>query len=326
MARPRKQAVASNPLLEALRFLSLVTKDIGSANETHVILANGQAQAFNGVIAASHPIQEQLFACPHNTTLINALSKCSANYSITQFDHSKLQIKSDKFKAFVPCLDVTLLQNTIPDQPIAEINDTFKIAIDSVGTLVNENAQNVVTASILMNGQSVIATDRTVMFEYWHGINLPNNIALPKAIIAPLTKTTKKLSKFGFSLSSATFYFEDESWIKTQLYAEKWPDVSSILDKPSNPLPIPKELWTAIEAVAPFSADGLLSTRDGCLFSGPTDNAGASFECSGLPNGLTFSVKQMTLIKPWATAIDFFSQGVIMAFGNRIRGVIAGRT
>lgn len=323
--RPRKNPIINNKFLEALHFLSLVTKDQGSPSETHITLANHQATVFNGIIAAGTPIDEELFACPHNTSLINALSKCGQNYSITQFDQNRLQIKSDKFKAFIPCLDIKLLQNTIPDAPITPINDDFKIAIESVGILANENAQNVVAASILMNGQSAIASDRTIMFEYWHGINLPI-IVLPKSIVAPLTKTTKKLHSFGMSNNSCTFHFEDGSYIKTQLFAEQWPNVSRILDIEAKPFPFPADFWTALDAVTPFSSDGILYSRDGTLCSGAAEGNGATFECAGLPGGLTLSAKHMKLLQPWATTIDWFHANGIAAFGSKMRGIVARRS
>lgn len=323
--QPRKKDTPSNALLEALKFLSIVTKEVGSSNETHIILANKTASAFNGVLSAGVAIQEELFACPHNHLIIKALSKSRDNISITQLDSKNLSIKSNKFKAIIPCLDITLLQTTIPDQPIAEINDSFKEGLSIVGILANENAQSVVAASILMNCNTLIATDRLVIIEYWHGIDLPSGLALPKALVTALGKCQKKLVKFGFSKHSATFWFEDNSWIKTQLYNEPWPNISSILDRPANPLPISPDLWAALDAVADFSPDGLVHTRDRLLCSHADLNAGASYEATGLPPGLTLSAKQLSFIRPWVKRIDWNAGNVILAYGNNCRAAIAGR-
>jgi hypothetical protein len=323
--QPRKKDIPSNALLEALKFLSVVTKEVGLSNETHIILANKTASAFNGVLSAGVAIKEELFTCPHNYLMQKALSKCTANFSITQSNQSQLSIKSDKFKAIIPCLDVTLLQTSIPDQPIAEINDSFKEGLSIVGILANENAQSVVAASILMNGNTLIATDRLVIIEYWHGIDLPPGLALPKALIAALGKCQKKLTKFGFSKHSVTFWFEDNSWIKTQLYPSEWPNVSSILDRQSNPLPISPDLWAALDAVADFSPDGLVHTRDRLLCSHADLNAGASYEAAGLPLGLTLSAKQLSFIRPWVKRIDWNAGNVILAYGDNCRAAIAGR-
>ena len=254
--RPKKRtAEAPQPetnLLAALRFCGEITNDKGPINETHIHLGANWATAYNGVIAAGHPITEDIYGCPHAKLIIEALSKCNDNISFTQLDSSKLSIKSGKFKAIVSCIDPTLLHIAIPDQPIALIDDRFKEGLSIVGTVPNENAQLIYLASILMNGQSLISTTGKLIIEYWHGIDLPNGIALPKALVDPLTKTSKKLARFGFSQSSVTFYFEDGAWIRSQLYAEKWPDIATVLDRPSNAWPFSADFWNGLEAVAAF--------------------------------------------------------------------------
>ncbi len=332
MPRPRTKSkpIASSALLDALRFVGSILKAEGNPNETHVLLKDGLATAFNSVLAAGCKILEELCAAPNSKLLIEALSKCGENLSITQIDQNKLSIKSDKFKAIIPCINPELLTVAIPDVSITSIDDKFKTAIEAVGVLANENANSVVAASILMNGQSVIATNRTVIFEAWHGINLPPGLALPKAIIQPLNNL-KKLSKFGFSKSSATFYFEDESWIRTQFYAEPWPNLKNILDGECNPFVLPIDFWKALEAVLPFSPDGLVHFENNLMQSHSNKEAGASYEVAGLPKGPIFNAKQLLLIKPYAEKVDFFAQGqnkmtMLKFFGNQIRGAIAGRS
>ena len=217
-----------------------------------------------------------------------------------------------------------------PDAPIADIDDNLKSALEIVGILANENSQDIVGASLLFNGRSVVASDRTIIFECWHGIDLPTGLSLPKAIIGPLNKAGKKLTKLGWSESSVTFYYEDESWIKTQLFAHKWPDITGLLDRPSNPLPFPRDFWEGVAAVAPFSPDGLCHFGQGHMQSHGITNVGASYEVEGLPKGPVFAIRQLNLIKPHAATVDWFAAGLngtyCVFFGDGIRGAIAGRS
>ena len=320
MARTPK---IENKLIEALKFLSLVTKEKGNPNETHIILANKTASAFNGVISAGTPIDEELFACPHNQLLLTALSKSSHQLSMTQLSPSKLSIKSGRLQAVIPCLESNLLQSTLPDRATYQLSDNFKTGLEIVGILANENAQSVVAASILMNGQSLVATDRVMMMEYWHGCDLPPGLALPKAIVAPLTKTKKVLSGFGYSRSSATFHFEDRSWIKTQLYSESWPNIAAVFNRECAPSTLPEYLWAAINAVSKFSADGNLYARSGYLASHVQEGVGASFECEGVPDGVVLSIHQWAAVRDWAKSVAWGSPTMI--FGDNARAVIAGR-
>jgi hypothetical protein len=326
MKKPKKRtaeaAQAPSTLLSALRFVGAVTKSEGAPYETHIHLGANWATAFNGTIAAGHPITEDIYCCPHYK-IIEALSKCGEHISFTQLDASKLSIKSDRFKAIIPCIDPTLLNIAIPDPPVCPITDAFKEGLSIVGTLASENGQFIYLASILMNGQSLIATNGKVVMEYWHGINLPSGISIPKALVEPLN-CKKKLAQFGFSKSSVTFYFEDSSWIRSQLYAEKWPDMSLVLDKPSNAWPVSEAFWKGLDAVAGFTDTGFVYFDTGMLRSHDNATQGACFEVAGLPKGPAFSAKYLAMIRPYAKKVDWLAKDCCLFFGPDIRGTIAG--
>lgn len=334
MPRPKSRTTKpdlpqSNDFVDALKFVSAVTKEDGSPNETHVHLQNGWVTAFNGILAAGHKIKEDIFAAPNNQLMIEALSKCNEHLSITQLDNNRLSIKSDKFKAIVPCIDPIVISVAIPDAPLASINDNFKIAIDAVGVLADDNSEKIYSKSILMQSGSVVATNNgKILFEAWHGIDMPV-MAIPKSIVQAIVKCPKKLFKFGFSHNSFTFHFEDESWLRTQLFADKWPDLKHILDQKSNPWPLPADFFKALDAVAPFSIDDTIYFQKNLMCSHNIEGTGATYEVQGLPAGLIFSLKQLYQIKPHVKTIDFFAQGpngpLTLFFGDNVRGAIAGR-
>lgn len=332
MARPKKRTTEevkpqTNSFVEALNFLKTVTKEIGTVYETHVYLRNGFATASNGILSAGIKITDDLFAAPNNKLMIEALSKCGQNLSITQLDNNRLSIKSEKFKAIVPCIDPNLLAFSIPDNPIGEINNKFREAIEVLSCIQFGATERVIDNSILLNGQSVVATNGYMLVEAWHGIDLPNAIALPKDIIKSLGK--KNLVKFGFSLNSFTFWYEDESWIKTQIMAKPWPDISVIVNGPSNPFLFPTDFYNGLDAITPFSEDGNAHFAKERLSSHDTEGVGASFEVKGLPAGPIYPIRQLTLIKDLADTVDFIApleRGYCLRFfGKSMRGLIAGR-
>lgn len=327
--KPKKPSQkTSSRLLEVVRFLSSITKDEGPPNETHILLSNKAATAFNGMIGAGAIIDEDLNAAPHAKTFLNALTKCGENYSLTQLDQSKLSIKSGPFKAIIPCIDPRLLYFPIPDNNVAPIDDNFKKSLELIEKIKPENGQRVITLSFLLNGQSVIATDGKILVEAWHGLNLPTNIPIPKAII-PVLLNSKKLTGFGVSQSTVTFYLEDNSFIRSQLYAEGWPDISEVLNKQSNPVAIPKDFFKALEAVGPFSENGFVYFSDGKLQSYVMEEKGAQFEVPVLKSGPVYSVKYLSLIKDMAEKIDFYvpaeRKNMLLAFtGEKCRGILMG--
>lgn len=320
--KPRTTKASTNPLLEALSFCGVALKDVGTERETHIALTNKWALANNGILAIGCPIPSVIEGCPNYSLLIAALSKCGDGYTI---DPSTFKISSNKFKAIIPTIDPVLITLPTLDPPIANINNEFRNGLTSVSMLANENAQNVVTASILMNGQSIVGTDRTIIIEYWHGCELPSGLALPKSFAVALSKINKNLKAFGCSDNSVTIYFEDDSFIKTQLYSENWPDVNQLLNKGSNPLPIPKDLWEGLKNVESFSPDDLVHFDTNCIRSHSSDGLGASFEVLGIPKGPIYAIKYLKIIESLAQSIDFFAGNATMFFGSNVRGCLANR-
>jgi hypothetical protein len=327
--KPRKPSTkTSSRLLEVVRFLSLVSKDGGPINETHILLKDKTASAFNGTLGAGCIIEEDLYCAPHAKTFLNALAKCGENYSLTQVDQSKLSIKSGPFKAVIPCIDPSLIYFPTPDQNVAPIDDTLKEALTLIEKIKPENGQRIITLSFLMNGGSVIATDGKILVEAWHGLNLPTNVPIPKAII-PVLLSSKKLIGFGLSQTTATFYVDDNSFIRTQLYAERWPDISDILNKPSTPIPVPKDFFKGLEAIKDFSDNGMIYFKDGKLQSHDVDGKGAEFEVPEIKNGPVYSAKYLSLLKDMAEKIDFYvpadRKSMLLSFiGNKVRGILMG--
>src|SRR6266567_4099105 len=233
MKRPKPQ---NSELLTSIKNLSTILKPIGTIHETHILLQDGLAVAHNQVIGIGEKIKEDLYACPNAHLLQAALTKCGQNISITQLDQ-KLSIKSDKFRALVPCLPPENIPRTIPDPPVASLDDRLKAAFLTALPLGGDD-ENVLTASVLVQRGSVVTTDRKVILDCFHGIDLPT-LMLPKVLLKAIkaldAKNGKKFKAFGFSNNSLTIYFEDDTWIKSQLFIQKWPDIFSVLDVPCNP-------------------------------------------------------------------------------------------
>jgi hypothetical protein len=325
---PKPRTLKSEPpLLTAIKSLSHVLKPNGTVHETHIQLHDGWAVAHNQIIGMGERVPIDLYACPNAQLLQAALTKCEQNIAITQLD-TNLSIKSDKFRALVPCLPPDGLPRVFPDAPVAQLDDRLKAAFLMALPLGGDD-EHALTASILLANGSVVTTDRKVILDCWHGIDLPT-LMLPKTLLKLMKSVSKKFKAFGFSNNSFTIYLEDDSWIKSQLYIQEWPDVFRVLNGPSNPLAIPDGLWEALDAVEDFSDDGWAYTRDGRIGSHQSDDKGAYHECYGIPPGITFSINQLQEIKPWAKKIDFFAKSVngmncIKAFGDTTRCVIAGK-
>lgn len=329
MARKKTTSKTSEGLLAALNFISVAQIDKADAPyKSHCILHNGMAMAYDGVITAGCKIEESLEICPHTYRLIDALERTKKDVSITELD-GKLSIKSGSFSAFVPCWHEGM-PALLPDPALCAISDSLKVGFDMIsGFTVNNDKKKIVECSILLRENSMIATDGAVMLEFWHGINLPT-IVIPKTFITAILNTKKSLKAFGYPGNSCTFWFEDDSWIKTQLYDESWPDIDLILNKPCKPEPLPAGFYEALKNIEPFSegkeTEKVVYFYEGRLQSHRNKGEGATCEVPGIKHGPAFNIKRLKRIEHCIETVDFYSHNASFFFGagGTIRGAIMG--
>lgn len=328
-ARPRNQPKANveqnSKLLEALKFISLAQSEEGTVNETFSMLADRMAIAFNGRLALGTPIDEDVCICPHTVSFTEALKRCGLNFVLTQLDANRIKLAAGDFEVFISCMPREALPVVRPDPNVAQASDVLKHALAAVCGLLDDNSSVIVTAAVLLRRGSAIATDRNVMLEYWHGIDLPTMI-IPKASAVALYKCNKTIVGFGYDQQAgnhATFHFADGSWLRTQLYNEGYPNIDALLNKKSNPWPTPAKFFEGVEALKPFN-DRIIFGANG-LQTEYQERAGASFKIQGVPKGVVYSAKHLTTIKSHAKKIDFVGSEGVGFFFNDEAGIGAVR-
>lgn len=331
MPRPRgsknKKAMFVNTLAEAVRFISCAQKPVGNEVDTHCMMFNNWIVATNGVVTAAHPLQDDIRACPHTMMLLAALDNCDAPFGITQPHHQRLVVTCGEFRAEIPCALFESLPMMAPDAAQWLVDGRLLDALGIVAPLVADNASTVVQAAVQLCGRSVRATDTEVILEAWHGIDMPPGILIPKAAANAWIKCGKKPIRFGYSAESLTLWYEDGSWIKTQLFSNAaMPDMDAMLNSKNNPWPVPKHLFEAAASITPFSTSGIVYFEEkGIMRTKNVDTLLlANVTVDGLPAGLAFKLKSLKLIAPHCKSIDFTSNSrFAMFFGESVRGIIA---
>ena len=333
---PRKKATSKTAegLMKAVAFVRGATDPDKFEYSKFVKMSNNWLVAYDGTVAAGHPIEEDATVCPHLARLSDAILKAGATLAMSVGDGGRLTVAGERLKAVVPCLPLESLPPVFPDAPCAVIDDRLKEGFDAVTKLAKEDAEKVYEMSVLLRANTVVGCNGALALEYWHGIDLPPGLAIPQKAAKLIAKSTLKLEKFGFTWGrSATFYFEGGAWIRTQLFAEEWPDIDAVLNAPSDPVEVPG-LFEALEAVTSFSEDGavhfhedkLKSTYAASNESGPV--YGASYELPGLRAGTHVAAKLLKLAEPAAKKIDYTTHDDKLVFYNveaNLRGVLMKR-
>lgn len=312
MARPKKRAAgkvtetaenaaATESIKAAIAFVAQAQKgDGGNMHQSHLMMASKWAWAFDGLIAAAHPILDENVACPHTALFLDALRRVGAGLTITQ-TAAHMTVADAKYRAIVPCVGFSEMPNVSPDGSLAPITDAFKDALAIAGRFSKESAPRIVEASLLLGSGSVTGTNGHVLIEAWHGIDMPV-LVIPKAAANLIVKQTKKLASFGYSARTFTLYYEDGAWLRTQLYAEPWPNLAHIWAAfdPSIMHDLPADFFDACAAVAAFSHNSSAYLSDDVVSSSPPaerEQIGATYLCKGLKADCRLNPEYLTSIK-----------------------------
>lgn len=322
--KPKENQSSAQGLIAALKFVGMAQRDAGVKHQTHCIINNHWCVAFDGVLTIGCKVQEDISACPNSKQLLAALLKCGQQISISQLNEFVLSIKSEKFKASIDCISFEDMPISSPDVNVAKLTEEVKKAFECVAWLTQEGATRAFECgALLTTAGSVVATNAHVLLEYWHGCQIPGEILVPKAALVSVINSGKTLTGIGASGTSVTFHFEDESFIKSQIYLDPYPNYSAIFDNYEGPITsLPKDFFVAVDAVSAFS-NKMIKLAGDKMQSHEIDELGATYEIA-VPDGYCFDFKYLK-----ACQAHFFNtkfrelNGVAFSNGN-VRGVIAG--
>ena len=335
--KPDQSNPANEAMLAALQFIEPASSDVGPPNATHCLIANKRVHLFNGTMGLGCPIDLDIVAAPNLKLLLAALKRCKKETQITQLDNDRLSVKSGPFTANVPCLDPALLMPVDFTPPVAPADDKLKVSIEAVAKLAKENAERVLTASVLFRNGSCVTTNGHVVMEHWHGINMPE-IMMPKLSAMTLAKCNKKLESFALTqdpmnnhaITAITFYFEGGFWFRSQLYVERFPEkIDDVLGIAAKPWPMPEGLWSALEAIEPFTEEHdriYLGQKTIKTVKFGVNGTGATYEINGTLPAEPIALKReyLMFMHGFADKVDWNASEAIAAFyGENFRGMIA---
>lgn len=327
-ARARKSAAPKpkDEFLAALEFVSLAQKNIGTALQTHCIVKDGWCVASDSVLTMGTPVSEDFASCPQTSRLIAALKRCDDKIAFTQLDTDRLSIKSGKLTVKVPCAPIDQMSILWADPQIAPLGAPFVDACKVISHLAADGGQAVHLSSLLGRGQTLRATTGRVLVEYWHGFETPPYWVLPKPAVTALIKSNKELVGMGFNGRSATFHFEDKSWLKTQLFEDRWPNGDSLFDKaPTARTLIPVGLFEAVDVISEFSNPASkVRFLDNMIELDGLENEHAEYALDGVRPGVMFGLRDLQAISKMTKTLDYVHMDRAALFTHdNLRGLIS---
>jgi hypothetical protein len=325
----KKKTLTSNvlTLIEALNFIALGQKKAGTTPQCYSVLSANWLVASNGILMLATKVADDMQACPHTLQFLDALSKCHEEVSITQLTQNAISVNCGDFRAIIPCAnyDELALTITAPDVETNPVGNKLKTAFKLLTPMLNEKAEHGYLASVCLKQNSVIATNGTLLIELWHGMNLPGEFLIPKSSAHAIAECNKNLKGFGASANSVTFYFDDGSFLKSQLFSEKFPPYEHFFLPNINPWALPEKFFQAIRSIESFTADGIVYFTDGFIASATNSNIASTFRIEGLPNNMAFNSKYLLMCESAMKNVFFdTNEDQVFFFGEMVRGIIKG--
>ena len=321
-------------MLKELKFVqgAVAKKDLIPALK-HFCIENGEIRSFNGSLALSSPIQSDIDCKPMATPFVRAIQQCNETISMHLTQKGRLSIKSGPFKAIIDCID-EVTPHVKPEGEIHEINGESLIeGFKTVLPFVGDDASRPWCNGILINGYTMAATNNVSIVEYWFGdgtkrSEFPIKCNIPGKTVEEIIRIREIPTHVQIDNHSVTFHYEDGKWIRSGfLDLANWPKTEFIFNSEATPQPINAEIYTAVEAIKPFT------DRLNCVYLKAKSISTAPLEydeCTSyeVETGAVESVYNADVLlqlKGVANTIDLTTYPkACLFYGEKLRGAIIG--
>ncbi len=315
-------------MLEALKFVqgAVAKKDFVPAL-THFRIKDGFVRGFNGALSLCSPIDLDLDITPQAVPFVKAIQTCKSVVTMHVTDSGRLAVKSGKFKAFINSSDDTFPEVN-PSGTRVELEGNLLEALAKLAPFMAEDASRPWANGILLRGQSAYATNNVILVEQWMPESFPCEINIPKKAVQELLRIKKEPIALQMDDVSATFWFDEKRWLRTNLLALEWPDVHKILQAASEsykPVTLEEEFFEAVENILPFAdeQEKIYFTETGLTTH--LDATGADMEILVDGEKGCYNGKQLLKLNGIANSIDFSVYPKPVPFNSdTMRGVIVG--
>lgn len=336
--RKKEMSEANAHLLSSVQRVASIQKGTGLTDrQTHCRFSNGYVMATNDVILIGIPVTGlAVECCPHSKTLVAALERCEGEITFT-LEGTVLTVKSGRVRVPVPCLEPAALADLAPDMRQGEAGQALAVALGQAAAIVLETASNPLARAVFMGPGTVEAThDAKALIQVWHGVSPLPTVAMPKETALSVSKHTSKLTALGATYGTITFWFEDNSYLRSCLFDLKRPNFDMMLERKitDDPISITPEFFEAVKTVLPFSKtageeayDQAVTFSEGKVWAGGhAHNDVASFEYLNSPvDEATINGNFLLMFEAYAKQIvydDF--QKKLYLLGESMRAVIMG--
>lgn len=319
-------------MIEILRFVrgAVADKDLIPVL-THFSFYGGRVQGTNGrlTIDAECPVElEDLECTVPAEQFLKAIDACGGEPKSIKHDTEKetLVVTKGKFR-------VKLTTRPLDEFPVVEPDSTRRVKQgDMLGPLrtlrhfIGEDASRPWACGVLLKDGYAYATNNIIVCRTpctWKGKRAVN---IPSEAVEELLRVDEEPTHTSMSENTVTFFYDDDSWLRTQLLSAQWPDMDALCSARPRKR-IPEGLREAVQRLIPFCPDKNypLINFDGDTVKTDSGNNEASEGGFGDLHPSTFHADMLQAVLDVATHLDLTKYPKACPFsGKNVAGAIVG--
>jgi len=289
---------------------------------THLHFYSGRVQGSNGKIVIDAP-------CPDaslNITVpldpfVKALQACPGE-PVLEVIGNNVRVTCGRFKADIAIDNSNLYPVMGPDLNPHSCGE-FLEALIILEPFMGSDASRDWACGINLSHGFAYATNNVSLVK--SAITFEGQANISSNTVNELVRLCNQPTGIAYGTNTATFHYDDGTWVKSQLIAKAWPDISGFFKRSENMLPVDKDLLDDIMRVIPFATKKTPTIKfceDGIFVQG--DNKEAEVTGYIFPTAF-FRAEPLVEVLRVATEIDFSTYPKPCYFvGDGIEGVIIG--
>lgn len=322
-------------MLESLKFVTaaIARKDF-VPELTHYKIEDGRVTCFNGIFALSSDIDIDLDVRPQGAKFLAALRAApDETIALNMTPAGKLAVKSGKFKAYIECIEAKFQTFVEPEGEDVELGEHFIKGLRALSPLMGIDASRPWLMGIRIQGPFMFATNNVMLGQYWHGADLPHNVAIPDLVVNELLRINEIPTRVQLADRSITFWFGENRWMRTNLLDDgRWPLelFERILStETTEQTEFPDEFFEDVDLLKPFLNDsGTVYLTPEYMSTSQHEGDGTQVEVAlkGITTMQAYHHKQLMILKEVAKTVDWTTYpNPIMFRGERLRGALVGQ-
>jgi len=292
-------------------------------------IKNKSIYAFNGTVAISTPTDLEVTAIPKAALFLKAIEKVpdGAQVLLNLTKAGRVSVKAGKLTVYVECLeDDTALPEVEPEGAVTLLPGGLLPIFEKLKPFMGVDASRPWSRGVLLRGQSAFVTNNIVLIQHWLPFVFPVELTVPADAVNEMVRIGVEPVSVQATERSVTFHYPNGAWLRTAHATDPWPDLSRVLDNPSNAVPFVDGFFKGVDDLAAFKGkEDRLYLRGGTLATSMHEGDGATVDLDDFGGIGCHFLSQTAKLDGIATSIDFtLYPGPCLFFGTMLRGAIIG--